>query len=184
MRLRLFQGGPSLSIFSSQSGFVDPGRCVHNLKAGRPAALKQIRSVFSESLIYIATELLPKGADKRQVAEIVVGAFQSLWSHRESIQDPEQVKIFLNQTVMDACKELNPALDERSTHLIVAFAEIARTLIATEQALPQRYQSFYRAKFVQKQSDVFVGDALGLTPEEVRLYTGEVSAVLKKLPKW
>ena len=146
--------------------------------------MKQIRSVFSESLIYVATELLPKGADKRQVAEIVVGAFQSLWVHRESIQDPVQVKIFLNQTVMDACKRLNPAVSEQSTHMIVAFAEIARTMIEAERALPQKYQSFYRAKFVQKQSDVFVAKELGLTPEEVRLYASEVSAVIKALPKW
>jgi hypothetical protein len=140
--------------------------------------------VFSDSLIYIATELLPTGADKRLVAEVVVGAFQSLWVHRESIQVPEQVKIFLNQTVMDACKRLNPSLDKQSTEMTVAFAEIARTMIETERSLPKKYQVFYKTKFILKRSDTLVGQELGLTPEEVGLYTKEVRAVIKKLPKW
>ena len=85
---------------------------------------------------------------------------------------------------MDACKGLNPALDDRSTHMTVAFAEIARTMIATEQALPKKYQPFYKTKFVLKRSDALVGEELGLTPQEVRSYAGEISAVIKALPRW
>jgi hypothetical protein len=184
MRLSLFRGVPSLSIFWFQSGVADPGRCVRNLKAGRPSALKQIRSVFSDSLLYIATELMPKDTDKRRIAEIAFAAFEALWDHRESIQDPEDVKIFLNKTVMEACRQQNPSVDNRSAMMVTAFAEIARTMIEMEKALPKKYQRFYKMKFIMKLPDADIGDELGLDASETKRYTAEVTAFMKGVPRW
>ncbi len=49
--------------------------------------------------MYVTTELLPRGTEKTQVAQVVFDAFQSLWEHRESIQNPVDVRNFLNSFV-------------------------------------------------------------------------------------
>ncbi|WP_133990051.1 hypothetical protein [Dinghuibacter silviterrae] len=127
---------------------------------------------------------MPKDTDKRRIAEIAFGAFQALWDHRESIQDPAGVKIFLNNTVMETCKRLNPAVDNRSAVMVTGFAEIARMMMEMEKALPKKYQRFYKMKFIMKLSDADIASELGLDNGEVQQYTAEVSAFMKALPKW
>ena len=134
--------------------------------------------------MYVATQLLPRNTDKTQVAEIVVNAFQSLWQHRESIEDPAGVKVFLNKVVVDACKRQNPSLDERSATLISAFSEVARVMMETERTLPQKYQRFYRMKFVVQQTDMEIAQELGITEDVVEKYTREVRAFMSTIPKW
>ena len=179
MRLRRFRGVPT-----SASGFADPGRCVRGLRVGKPAALQQIQSIFADALIYVTTELLPKDTEKVQVAGVVLDAFQSLWEHRESIQNPVDTRNFLNTYVLDACRRLYPGLDEQKAQLIVAFSEIARMMLQTERALPKKYQRFYKMKFVLRAPDAAILEELGLSPEEFAQYTQEVKAYMSTMPKW
>jgi hypothetical protein len=157
---------------------------VRNLRAGRPAAFEQVRKVFADSLLYVASELLPKDREKGKAVEIVVGAFQALWNHRESMQDPASVKLFLHRKVLDGCKENYPALDEQAALLTVAFSEIARVMVETEHALPKKYQRFYKMKFIAQKSDMDIGEELSMTPEEVEKCIREIHAFMSAVPKW
>jgi len=179
MRLRRFRGVPS-----SPSGFADPGRCVRSLRVGREAALQQIQTIFADSLKYVATQLLPKDTSKERIAGVAVDAFQALWEHRESIHQPVDVRNFLNQYVLDACRGIFPGMDEQQAQLIVAFSEIARVMIETERALPRKYQRFYKMKFVLRAPDALILGELGLSPEEFVQYTQEVKAFISTIPKW
>jgi len=184
MRLRLFPGVPSLAIFSSQNGLAEPARCGRNLRAGRPTAFEQVRKVFADSLLYVASELLPKDTEKGKAVEIVVGAFQALWNQRESMQDPGSVKIFLHRKVLDGCKAHYPGLDEQAALMTVAFSEIARVMVETEHALPKKYQRFYKMKFIAQKSDMEIGEELSMRPEEVEKCIREIHAFMSAVPKW
>jgi hypothetical protein len=184
MRLRLFRGVPSLAIFSSQNGLADPGRCIRRLKAGKMDALTQIRKVFADSLLYVASEIMPKDTEKMRIAEIVVGAFQSLWENRESAGEPGAVKIYLHKMVLEACKKENPGLDEQAALLTIAFSEIARVMVETENALPKKYQRFYKMKFISQRPDAEIGAEMDMSLTEVEQYTKEIRAFMGSIPKW
>lgn len=179
MRLRRFRGVPS-----SPSGFADPGRCVRSLRVGKESALQQIEAIFADSLKYAATQLLPKDTAKEQVAEVVVGAIQALWEHRESIHQPVDVRNFLIGHVLETCRVIHPGMDEQQAQLIVAFSEIARVMIETEHALPRKYQRFYKMKFVLRAPDAAILAELALSPEDFAQYTQEVKAFMSTIPKW
>jgi hypothetical protein len=184
MRLRLFRGFPSLAIFSLQNGLTDPGRCIRRLQSGKPDAFEQIRLIFADALLYVASEILPKDTDKVQIAKMVFNAFQSLFEKRETVRAPGDVKIFLHRQVLNACKAIHPSLDEQAALLVVAFSEIARVIVETEKALPKKFQRVYRMKFVLQKSDEMIADELSIPLQEVASYILEVRNFMNTIPKW
>jgi hypothetical protein len=184
MRLRLFRASPSLANFSSLNGYADPERCVRRFKLGKPDAFEQIENIFGDSLLYIATEILPEHTPKKQIGEAVVGAFRSLWNERETFQNPGSVKSFLHRYMLDACQTIYPDMDRQSALMVIAFSEIARVMVQTEHTLPKKFQRFYRMKFIVQRPDDEIAEELALSAEDIAQFKQEIRAFITTVPKW
>jgi len=184
MQQRLFKGVSSLVVFSFKYRAIDSRRCVNYLKAGKPSAMGQIKRTFGVSLLYVASELLPKDAAKQEAMDITLGAFRHLWNNRELMRDPVHVKIFLHRYVLDACRQINPGMDKQSALSIIAFAEVARLMKETMQSLPKKFQPFYEMKFMFRNSDDEIALALSIPLEKIDEYCREVRALIGNTPEW
>lgn len=178
------RGTPAFTVLSMRKGLADPCRCVRRLRAGHRNVMGLISDVFSDSLLYVITEILPPGTGKHDIAAVAVKALEALWDDRHLVESPAQARTLLYKSVLDLCKAESPGLDEQEAMLTVAFAEIARSMIEMEKALPKRLLRFYRLKFVLRKPDPEIAAELNLSEGQVLQYASEIRAFIGKMPKW